>query len=95
MGDMAEVFREMQQDKKERHERWWSVNMKIIGATAYGYRTENAGQTILFRENNKPKVDFYPHTGRWRIAGNPRTFSGGAKKFIEWYTKARIKENRP
>jgi hypothetical protein len=39
----------------------------------------------LFREEGKPKVDFYPHTGRWKV--KHRMYKGGAASFISWYSK--------
>ena len=39
----------------------------------------------LIREGKKPKVYFYLPTGRW-ISSN-KIFRGGAKLFLNWYSK--------
>ena len=51
--------------------------------------------SCLFREAGKPRVDFYPHTGRWRVVGVEkfRTKGGGAKVFLVWYEKQGTKAN--
>jgi hypothetical protein len=43
----------------------------------------------LFREPGKPRVDFYPSTGRWRTVGREpeKVHRGGARAFIAWYAK--------
>lgn len=43
---------------------------------------------MLIRENNCVKVDFYPHTGRWKYTdkkGFQHVLSGGAALFVYWY----------
>lgn len=78
MSDMAEVFRDMAQDKKERHACWKNQNLEILAKS--GIPFTDKGETLLFR--GKVKADFYPSTGRWR--SEQKTYSGGAEKFIKW-----------
>lgn len=85
MGDMGEVFNEMTKDRKQRHKEWHSTNRAIIDESGIAYTDK--GETLIFREGWKPKVDFYPSTGRWRVAGEKLTYRGGAKKFLKWYNK--------
>ncbi len=85
MGDMGEVFGGMKAARQERHARWKSQNTVALQASQFVYTVTNNGETYLFREPGKPKVDFYPSTGRWRVAGKSQTFSGGAAGFIRWY----------
>ena len=47
----------------------------------------NHGQTVLFREEGMPKVDYYPASGKWRAGG--QEFDGGAQKFLDWYKEQR------
>lgn len=92
MGDMGEVFKGMSEARKERHSRWRTQNILALQATQFIYTVTNNGETFLFREAGKPKVDFYPSTGRWRVSGIKQTFHGGGKLFIQWYRKQRVAE---
>ena len=47
----------------------------------------NHGQTVLFREEGMPRVDFYPSSGKWK-AGD-QSFEGGAQAFLDWYARQR------
>ena len=86
MNDFGDIYQAMNEEKRKRHARWKVKNTEIIVNS--GLLFDWAGQeTILFRMDDKLKVDFYPSTGRWRVIGNNRTFSGGAKNFINWYRK--------
>lgn len=72
--------------RKERHRDWKIENTDVIRTSRIPCRPANNGETLIFREQGKPKVDFYPSTGRWRVAsGNARTQGGGAIAFLEWY----------
>ena len=44
---------------------------------------ETKETVFLLRESGRPKVDFYPHTGRWKV-GN-KMHRGGAMAFHKWY----------
>lgn len=83
--DMGALFRAHNEAKKERHKQWHEANRETIKASGIPYT--DRGEALLFREAGKPRVDFYPSTGRWRIVGKPRTFRGGAKSFLNWYRK--------
>jgi len=87
MGDMAEDFAAMRAATRDRHAEWKRNNTAVLQASGISFTITNASETFLFREPGKPKVDFYPSTGRWRVAGQSRTFSGGAAKFLDWYAK--------
>jgi hypothetical protein len=89
MGDMREVFNAMRGARQARHLEWKRTNMGVLEAAGIEFRSTNNGETLLFRERGKPKVDFYPSTGRWRVAGVSRAFSGGAEAFLRWYAKER------
>ena len=89
MGDMGEVFSVMREATRERHANWKQKNMEILNASGLKFTVTNNGETICFRESGKPRVDFYPSTGRWRVVGNgnSKALSGGAQKFLDWYEK--------
>ena len=80
MGDMGDVFREMTAIKKERHAKWHEDNRAVIVAS--GVPFQDRGEALLFR--GKIKADFYPSTGRWRA--NNKNHSGGATKFLNWWS---------
>ena len=82
MGDMGEIFNAMRAETKERHQRWYEINRAYFVQHFTGRFIEK-GTTYLLRESGKPKVDFYPHTGRWK-AGN-KMHRGGAIAFHKWY----------
>lgn len=85
---MGEVFEGMRGARQERHLKWHQRNVAALVTSGLKYRSVNDGESLLFREPGKPKVDFYPSTGRWRIVGaQSKTFRGGAAAFIGWYAK--------
>ncbi len=80
-------------DSSERHAEWNDENMAVLRASGLKFETRPAVgrvETVLFREPGKPKVDFYPSTGRYRIVGainGQIRSSGGTKNFLEWYAR--------
>lgn len=54
---------------------------------------KNHGTALLLREPDKPKVDYYPSTGRWRSQGV--TYEGGLERFEAWYAQQRAPEPAP
>jgi hypothetical protein len=86
---VKEAFRGM---KQERHAEWFKKNMEVLRASGLAF-TEHT-TSVVFREPGKPAVDFYPHTGRWRLVGRKnaggKTMSGGAKGFLAWYAKQSV-----
>lgn len=87
MSDLGDTFKEMKRDKQDRHARAHEQNRKIIRDS--GIHFLDKGEALLFRDDRRPKVDFYPSTGRWRIPGSSMTHRGGAEAFLRWYAKAR------
>ncbi len=87
MGDMADDFAAMKAHRQQQHADWKERNLATLNASSVIFTTTNYGETLLFREPGKPKVDFYPSTGRWRVAGLTKTFRGGAGSFLSWYAK--------
>ena len=89
MSDMKDHFDALRDIRKDEHATWKINNTDLITKSGIHHRSVNMDESLLFREPGKPKVDFYPSTGRWRVAGVKRTFSGGAQAFLTWYTKQR------
>ena len=87
MGDVGDWARAMTSDRQQRHAEWHTKNLAELRAAGMPF-VERA-TSCLFREPGKPKVDFYPHTGRWRVVGGQsrKTFRGGASAFVSWYRK--------
>lgn len=86
MGDMGDDLRFMKELKKERHSKWYEQNMDVLNSSKIEFVHKDT--VCLFRESDRPKIDFYPHTGRWRTVGkNAKTFRGGAKSFLKWYSE--------
>lgn len=50
-----------------------------------GYVYQLAGCAVKFREDNRPRVDFYPGTGTWRDIDTGATYYGGGGAFLRWY----------
>lgn len=82
MGDMGDVFKDMQDAKKERHASWKEQNTKILEESGLQFRSCNNGETLLFKEPKQ--AEFFPSTGRWKAHNPKRVLSGGAKRFLEW-----------
>lgn len=85
-SDTAEDYRLMDELRKQRHAEWKRENLRLLDESGIPFvrRTE---ETCLFRQHGYPKCDFYPSTGRWRVAGKAGTFSGGAMAFLNWYRR--------
>lgn len=89
MGDMAEVFSDWKEHKKQQHQEWYMKNMAALNNSELQFTHKDT--VCLFRIKGKPQIDFYPHTGRWRIVGkgaSAKVFTGGGEAFIYWFKKA-------
>lgn len=84
MGDLDDRFKQLTELRKERHRGWKQQNMEVLQKSGIAYSVVNRGETVLFRIEGKPKVDFFPSTGRWMTYSDHKVFGGGATKFIEW-----------
>lgn len=82
MGDMGDIFNAMKAAKRDRPQQWYEINRDNFYANFSGRFIEK-DNVFLLRESGKPKVDFYPHTGRWKV-GN-KMYRGGALAFYRWY----------
>ena len=92
MGDMGDHYRALKEEKKKRHSDWHKKNIAIIKKSGLQYEVKNNGECVIINSTkfddhvrDKPQIDFFPSTGRWRSKG--RTMSGGAQQMINWYNK--------
>jgi len=69
------------------HEPWRQENLAILRAS--GRRFVERLDACLFREPGKPRVDFYPATGRWRVVG-----AGPDRRFTRSIFQPRGKDGR-
>lgn len=83
MGDMGDDFKEMKLMKQERKLKRYEKNISILVADNIRYEIRNSGNTLLIREEGKPKIDFYPSTGRFKIGSN--FYTGGATELLKYY----------
>ena len=81
-----EYWKKRMANKKERRKILYNDNLDFLIENMSG-RFQIKETVLLFRENGKPKVDFYPHTGRWQIPNKNELRSGGAEDFLKWYNK--------
>lgn len=85
MGDMSEHFKALKEYNGMKRDNRILLNRSILENAKDIKYTELSNNTFLFREANKPKVDFYLSTGRWKV--NNRAMKGGAIMFLKWYRK--------
>ena len=90
----SEDYAALREARRERHANWHETNLRILMESNVKFRATNNGETLLFREPDKPKVDFYPSTGRRRVARVKDTFSGGAHAFLAWYRKQQVEVDK-
>lgn len=86
-GTMGPEFRLMQAVKQSRHLLAKATNIEILTKSGIPFELKNNDEMCIFRVEHKPKTDFWPSTGRWRMVVGGRTYSGGAKSFLAWYAK--------
>lgn len=91
MSEQMDYFRAINQHRQEEHAEQKRENTRLIFASGLSFRSTNNGECLVFREKGKPKVDFYPSSGRWRDVGSSkRNYSGGAQKFLDWYADQKV-----
>jgi hypothetical protein len=89
-NDDAAMWREHRQRQQARHWENYQRNLDVLAASGIPFVLRET--SCLFRQDGKPKVDFFPHTGRWRTVGmkspqSSRPMSGGAEAFLIWYAR--------
>ena len=81
----------------ERRQKIYENNIEVIELLGPRYTwSSDEKSCMLIRENEKLKIDFYPHTGKWKKAKEGRKdqiMYGGAGSFIKWYND-QVKEIR-
>lgn len=89
-GGMSEFWDAVREDRRSRHAQNKTSNTQIIVSSGLTYQSKNHGENLLFRNPGKPKVDFFPSTGRWREVTQNKNYSGGAEAFLSWYRKQKL-----
>lgn len=85
-SDYGDFCKEVRERKQKQHQSNFVHNMKILGESGLKYELKDT--TCLFREKDKPRIDFYPHSDKWKaLDEGGKICNGGAKKFISWYNK--------
>ncbi len=85
-NETTEMWKEVHKEKQAKHIEWFARNKQTIIES--GIPFTDKGETLLFRQQNKPAVDFYPSTGRWKTG--KQFMRGGAKAFLAWYKKQEV-----
>jgi len=88
-NNKIDIYKAMKEERQQRHQKWNKLNKDILFACGLKYK-QTSSECFTFRNEGKPKVDFYPSTGRWRDTDLNKTYSGGAKQFVEWYNKQKL-----
>lgn len=79
------VWDAIKENSKAERETSYDVNSKLIKATGLAYK-ENC-TVFIFREPQKPKVDFYASKNKWWAHKEKKCYRGNAFEFLKWYDK--------
>ena len=88
MGDMGEIFREMEAIAKTRRAARNIRNMKILQDSGVEFESKNDGAILLFRGVPGWTVTYYPTKGWWYIPEMNAKGRGPADLFLAWYARA-------
>ena len=80
-----EIFKIVRNEEREERRK---INWEILNKCNIPFKITNNDECCSFREPGMPKVDFYPSSGRWCVAGK-KASRGGAMAFLNWYAKQR------
>lgn len=85
-GSETEAQRIARIQNQDRQKKRREINTAFLYEMLPGaFVPANFGACLIFRESNKPKVDYYPGTNKWRSGG--KTYTGNVENFISWYKK--------
>lgn len=84
----GDVWRSNRARLRSKHAANKTENTRLIVQSGLPHVITNSGETISFRQPEKPPVDFWPSSGKWRICREKEvTYNGGAASFLGWYAK--------
>ena len=89
MGDMAEDFRFMNEQKKKRKSHNLTKNLEYLNEISADYEVFNYGYQLNFK-TSFGTVAFYPSTNRWVF--EDKVTYGTAQSFVNWI-KNKEKDN--
>jgi len=92
MGEMVDMYRERNADKKAKAAENEKKNMALIKAWCdqepnRRRHIRDYGGIIGFRFPGKKTADFYPTKNKWRVGS--AIYYGDAEKFINWFERRR------
>jgi hypothetical protein len=88
MGSEGDIWRENRKNFKAKHAANKVLNTQEIVTSGLPHEIKNAGEHIIITAEGKPRVDFWPSSGRWQCQG--RIYNGGARSFLNWYRKQEV-----
>ena len=83
MGDMGDMYREMNRLRKEKRQRNMKDSNTFLVAKGINFRTNNGGAHLIINEPNTGPIDFWPSTGLW-IPRNTKKKSRGVQNLITY-----------
>ena len=82
MGDMAEVFNDWRQFKKENRASNTQSSTDFLLKNGISFQSKNGGaHLVVFAGNND--IDFWPSTGLWIVRGEKKR-QGGVRNLIAY-----------
>lgn len=92
MGDVGDGYKAMREATKLQRKENRAVNLMTLRESDLEFMERNNGDTVLFREDGYPRVDFYPGTNKWKVLDKKIHYiRGNAENFIAWYKKRCVK----
>lgn len=82
MGDMGEMYRAWNDDKKERRKRNLPRNVAALEKYGINFDSRNDGYHLVILHEGK-LVDFWPSSGKWR-ARVEKQKGFGVTSLLEW-----------
>lgn len=90
MSEMGDFWRDYRAAQKERRKSQEAQNVNILSREGWlddGKLINESPLCIRFQRGERPLADFWPSTGRYRLAKGGKTKAGGARAFIRWYNR--------
>ena len=82
MGDMAEIYREMRENKKSSAAWFRTLGASELTNNSIPFVSKNNGAHLIV-EGNDGYIDFWPGTGKW-IVRSPKFEGFGIKNLLEY-----------
>jgi hypothetical protein len=76
MSDMGEIGKIMKSLSRERRANNRESSPKLLEAAGIRFVSKNVGAHLIVTANDGTRVDFWPGTGLWRVAGETKKHRG-------------------